>query len=112
MAYDDDGKRNPSSMDYQELVCSIYCDALLQKDQSILNEFNRFCSDQLILTLVDLTKKQLHLFGSISSTSLARTCRTKENDDGCFIMFRKTICAITERICYGKENIRRSLLVV
>lgn len=71
MAYDDDWKRNPS-VDYREIVCSIYCDALLQNDQSVLNEFIHFCSVQLVLTIIDSTKKQLHLFGSIASTSIAR----------------------------------------
>jgi hypothetical protein len=58
---------NKPSLDYKEIVCSIYCDILLQKNQSILNEYFDFCSARLVLSAVDFEKKQMYLSGSIIS---------------------------------------------
>jgi hypothetical protein len=58
---------NKPSLDYKETVCSIHCDALLQKNQSVLNEYLNFCSDRLVLPAVDFDKKQLHLSGNTTS---------------------------------------------
>jgi hypothetical protein len=58
---------NKSSLDYKEIVCSIQCSALLQENQSALNEYFEFCSTRLVLSVVDFDKKQLNLSGSTTS---------------------------------------------
>ena len=54
--------------DYKETICSIQCDALLQRNQSSLNEYFEFCSTRLVLPVLNFNKKQLHLFGSTASS--------------------------------------------
>jgi hypothetical protein len=56
------------SSDYKETVCSIQCDVLLQGNQSILNEYFEFCYTRLVLPVLNFNKKQLHLFGSTTSS--------------------------------------------
>jgi hypothetical protein len=60
----DDENSNKSSSDYKRIVCPICCDTLLQKNQSVLNEYLDFCSARLVLSAVNFDKKQLHLSGN------------------------------------------------
>lgn len=60
-------KRNmssPSTGDYQETICLVRCDVILQEQHSTLrNEFCEYCSRQHVLPVFDFKKKQLHLSG-------------------------------------------------
>jgi hypothetical protein len=83
------------SNDYNETICSMQCDVLLQENQSILNEYFEFCSTRLVLPVANFNKKQLHLFGSTASITEAGKIRKVHNSQAivCFYFSsnRKTI---------------------
>jgi hypothetical protein len=64
------------SCDYKETVCPIQCDVLLQENQSVLNEYFNFCTIRLVLPVLNFEKKELHLFGSTTSSTEAGKIRT------------------------------------
>ena len=118
MTCDDNKSTTHLSMDYQEIVCSIHSDALLQKHQSVLNDYLHFCSVQLlVLSAIDANKKQLHLSGTKASIAEASKRREEFNRDSNvdFRLLRKTISRITKWSADAndeKEINRRNLLVV
>ncbi|CAF1131801.1 unnamed protein product [Rotaria sordida] len=63
---------NKLSNDYQEMICSIQCDVLLQHNQNILNKYFEFCSTRLVLPIFNFNTKQLHLFGCNKSNIEAK----------------------------------------
>ena len=55
---------SPLKGDYQETVCLVRCDLILQKDHSDLrNDFFEYCSRRDVLPMFDFRSKQLHLSG-------------------------------------------------
>ncbi|CAF1179566.1 unnamed protein product [Rotaria sp. Silwood1] len=68
----EDKNSNKLSDDYQESTCSIQCDTLLQRNQSIVNDYFKFCSTQLVLPILNFNTKQLHLYGYSKSNTEAK----------------------------------------
>ncbi|UJR08823.1 hypothetical protein I4U23_013078 [Adineta vaga] len=53
--------------EYKETVCHIQCDELIKENQSVLDEYLKFCSTQMVLPILNFNEKKLHLFGNMTS---------------------------------------------